>query len=503
MPQNGDQVDRIEAPGLARGAVIAQSLDNQWVTAELTKEMIAKGRSLRDVDGARSLDVRAEYFRSLINTRQVVVNRVYFYNNLAVSCDFLEEGTSRRAHQDLLCKGALVPFLLQEREPTDRPLNVDIDETAFESWRETIAGLPATARLKCVRLSWDDVQNRQGTRAALFNPFAARVQGLTAKDMRLLATQVGVPQDRAHDFARAVGRLVEYSNELRVDDKPVTRNVLYQRFISVPGSPVSDGRYDKNKPFSGEIKQLLDLIYNVNLADAMGMYPLTPAGSLRRLALQEWRDVRGQSSGQTITDPEALVSYLKRQAFDTVQAGLTPAAIDSLELADIVSLRDTDEWNTYIDAFDLIISDPTAFNDHVNSVFRHYVDLNRKLSDLASRRTGDAKEWAPVIEIVVNVGGAVFTAITGDETWSLTGAVGTAAASTYGGSVQLVLRNRIAGHREQKFARELANVRFDTKNEWEQFQRLVERLPGYRQIASPVTATSAATMQDDNLPPEY
>ncbi|MGW1540539.1 hypothetical protein ACWCPM_09895 [Streptomyces sp. NPDC002309] len=478
-------------------------MDNHWVNAELTKKMIEKGHSLREVDDVRSKDVRAEYFRSLINTRQVVVNRVYFYNNLAVSCDFLEDGPARHAHQELLGKGALVPFLLHEREPTDRPDNVDIDDTAFDAWRDTIAGLPSAARVKCVRMSWNDEQNRRDAKNGLFNPFAARVQGLTAKDIRLLAAQVGVPSERVREFARAIGQVVDHSNELRIDDRPVTRNVLYEKFISVPGFPVSDGRYDRSKPFAGEIKQLLDLIYNVNLADAMGMHPLTPSGSLRRLALQEWQDIRGQATGEAVTDPEALLLYLKRQAFDTVQSGLTPARIDSLELADIVSLRATDEWNAYIESFDSIIADPTTFDNHVNSVFRHYIELNKNIFDLARRRNSEARKWMPVIEIVVSVGGSVFTAITGDETWSLTGSIGTAAASVYGGSVQMVLRNRAAGRHEQKFARELATVRFDTVNEWRQFRRSVEQLPGYQQVATHTAATSAATMQDNSATIEY
>ncbi|MFT2017386.1 hypothetical protein ACMA1D_16315 [Streptomyces sp. 796.1] len=468
--------------------------------------MVADGRSLSEVDDVRGKEVRAEYFRSLINTRQVVANRAYFYNNSAVSRDFLYDDAARRAHQRLLADGSLVPFLLAEREPTDRPTAVDVDEVAFAAWQETVTSLPATERMTCLRLSWNDEQNRVDARNALFQPFAARVQALTAKDLPLLARQVGVAADRLQAFARRIGQVVDFSNELSVAGRPVTRNVLYEQFVSLPQHPVSEGRYDGTKPFASEVKQLLDLIYNVNLADALGMYPLTPGGSLQRVALQEWRDLRGagesaSGSSRTIDDPDALADllrYLQRQAFSTVQAGLTPMALDALELADVASLRETGAWNAYVTAFESLVADPATFHDRVGLVFDRYVTLNQKIVELAAhRRGGQATQWFPIVELVINVGGSAFTAVTGDEIWSLTGALGSTALDTYGGSVQLVLRNRIAGRREQKFAREIASVRLETLAEWQRFQHLVERLPGYREVARNPDANGSTTTRDD------
>ncbi|MFH8788966.1 hypothetical protein [Streptomyces roseoverticillatus] len=499
--QSTEAAVRVRPADLAPGAVIAQSLDNQWVTAELTREMAARGKSLQDVGSARDKEVRAEYFRSLINTRQVVANRVFFYNNAAVSCDLLEGGAARRAHQKLLAQEALVPYLLNERDPAELPRpGLDYDARGFAAWQETLEGMPAGERVKCVRFSWEDQENRDATRTALFNAFAARVQALTAKDIPLLARQVGVPEPRHGAFAQQIGEVVRWSNEQSVRGDFVTRNLLYEQFVTVPGTPVSEGRYDGTKPFAAEIKQLLDLIYSVNLADALGMYPLTPAGSLRRVALQEWRDVRTTAAG-TVTDPEQLLLFLKRQAFSTVQdrLALTPSAVDALALEDICSLRQSDAWNAYIRAFDQLTADPAAFQERVGPVFDRYVRLNSEIVRLAEargdRRAG-ANRWLPVIEVVVTVGGAVFTAITGDETWSVAGNLGGISAK-YGGSVQLVLRNRVEGRREQKFAREMAAVRFDSTREWERFHGMVSKLPGYREEGGSPAATGSATVQDD------
>lgn len=501
--QGGEEsLTRIGPAGLDPGAVVAQSLDNQWVSAKLTRRMIAKGKSLSDIQKKRNAQVRAEYFRSLINTRQIVINRVYFYNNPAISCDLSEGGEARRAHQKLLADSALVPFLLGEREPTERPQLLDVDEPAFEAWQDTLSEMPATEKVTCLRMSWNDQENLRNAQSALINPFAARVQGLTAKDNRLLASQLGVPKDRRTAFIERVGEIVEFSNRQRIQDAAVTRNLLYQKFICVDGTSVNEGRYDGAKPFVAEIKQLLDLVYNVNLADALGMYPLTPTGGLRRVALQEWQDVRANSADRIVRDPEELVKFLQRQAFSTVQDHLTPSAIDSLSLHDIWRLRQSGPWHRYMEAFTSLTGDPTTFHDSVDDVFNQYVQLNSEIIKIAADRLGPTpgkSDWSPVVEVAVTIGGAVFTAVTGNEAFAVAASVGAVAMESRGGSVQLILRNRKAGKREQKFAREIATVRLDTEQEWAQFRDLVRRLPGYTENGAAPSATSSTTIQDSSL----
>lgn len=503
----GAAVARLRPEQLGQGAVIAQSLDNQWVNSDLLRRMIEKGRSLSEVARERDRDVRAEYFRSLINARQLVVNRVYFYNNHALSQDLLDDGPAREAHRRLLGDGTLVPFLLGEHEATDRPAGVDVVEEAFAAWRETVAGLPADRRLTCLRLSWNDEQNARDARSALFDPFAARVQALTAKDIPLLAGQLGIrPRDTTR-FAERIGEIVDWSNSRRVRDSPVNRGLLYEEFVAVPGTSIAEGRYDRSRPFAGEIKQLLDLIYNVNLADALGLHPLTPGGSLRRLALQEWRDLRGGGPGPVVNSPEQLVGFLRPLTVSAVQDRLTPAELDQLTLADVWRLRQSGAWHAYTHAFDQLTLDPLHFEDHAKEVFARYATLNSEIIRLAAERPRAASAaWSPVVEVVVSVGGAVFSAITGEDIWALVGAVGGATAvgtDRLGGSVQLVLRNRRSGRREQKFARELATVQLDSVAEWRRFHDLVRAQPGYEELRDTRTATSSTTIQETHEVPEY
>ncbi|MBA2809979.1 hypothetical protein E0500_021900 [Streptomyces sp. KM273126] len=502
-----DGVDALMTPirpdQLDRGAVIAQSLDNQWVPAKLTKEMIDRGKSLEEVGERRLKEVRAEYFRSLINASQVVINRAYFYNNQAISCDLTGGDQSRTAHQRLLASGALVPFLLNERHPAEAPpAHLDVRADGFTAWQDTLGSMRSGDRVRCVRMSWDDPENdranKEHTRTRLFQPFTEKVQGLTAKDTEILAAQVGVAREDTDLFRSRLGEVVGFSNDLSVHREPVVRNVLYKEFVTAPGTNVAEGRYDGNKPFAAEIKQLLDLIYNVNLADALDRYPLTPAGSLRRVALQEAREAR--HTGGFVEDPEELLTFLRRQAFAAVQDHLTPSAVNALTLQDIWQLRQSTAWNDYVDAFGALTAAPGAFHDSVGRVFDRYVRLNSEILKLAKeRRQATPKKWRPVIEVVVTLGAAVFTAVSGEGMWQIAGAVAPLTVSgSVGGSVQLILRNRMEGRQEQRFAREIATVRLASAREWSQFHDLVRRLPGYQETTDAARSATASTTTQDN-----
>jgi hypothetical protein len=224
------------------------------------------------------------------------------------------------------------------------------------------------------------------------------------------------------------------------------------------------------------------------------------------VALQEWRDVRANSVGETIQDPEQLVMFLQRQAFSTVQDRLTPSEIDTLVLEDIWLLRQSGPWHRYMEAFNSLTADPAAFHDNVGDVFDRYIRLNSEIVRLAEARRGSrarANKWSPVVEVVLTIGGAVFTAVTGDEGWSVAAGLGATSVGSFGGSVQLILRNRAAGQREQKFAREIATIRLNSEHEWRQFHDLARRLPGYTEHGGAPSATSSTTIQENDEVPEY
>src|SRR5260370_618971 len=97
------------------------------------------------------------------------------------------------------------------------------------------------------------------------------------------------------------------------------------------------------KPFTGEIKELLDLAYARNLPDALGGYLLTPIDSLPRSALQEAADEL-RSSDTTAQD---ITKMLQRKLFEFVQEGRYLPSLDLLSLPDVHQIRGMSEWNDY------------------------------------------------------------------------------------------------------------------------------------------------------------
>ena len=78
--QDGD-VDffAAEPDDLDRVVSVPQAFDNQWVPDDLLREVMGSRRRWSDesVERKRMPHVRTEYFRALVNTGQLVINRAF------------------------------------------------------------------------------------------------------------------------------------------------------------------------------------------------------------------------------------------------------------------------------------------------------------------------------------------------------------------------------------------------------------------------------------------
>jgi hypothetical protein len=225
--------------------------------------------------------------------------------------------------------------------------------------------------------------------------------------------------------AEAMPRLAAVLREatLWAMDRPeVTREDFYRRFVVADGTDPALGRYDRGKPFAAELKQLVDLRYNTNLPEALDRYPLTPADSLHRTALQEGR--RSVLAGEP-TDPAALAAtLLRRRAFDLIQRPLR-LSLTGLDLPQVWQARQTDDWHRYVDHLQGLVRRPEEFEARAQHVYDAYVDLATRLAEfVGDRRAQDGPEWRPVIKIVIEVLGATATVVfSADPAVELTGRV--------------------------------------------------------------------------------
>ncbi len=472
-------------------AVLAQSLDNQWVPPTVLSEMIGASQSFDDVVNARHAAMRVEYLRSLINASQTVVNRAYILNNPVLYNDFRQPGPNRDAFKALLQQQVIIPFFFDETSPVQET-RFNVNPVSRAAW-DTVA---QETLMSCVRLSWDEDRNRDYIRSQLITRFGAFVQQMNLLEPEPLLRDLSLSLT-GHDhaaFKQRLSQIVRWSADEVDAGRYVTRDALYRHFIVVDGTDPAEGRFDRRKPFVTEVKQLVDLDYNVNLADALDIYPLTPRDSLRRAALQEWQTLSRQSE---TTSADEILTLLRRAAFAHVQEGLYLDSLAELQLADVPVVRATDEWRAYASSLGNLLRAPLSFNDPgagAGAVLEAYVQLARVITEVGTqhavaRRVGRLSRWQPVVEVVFEIAGAVLTVIFAGQTgYRVTGSVAAKIGSKATPAVmRLVIRGLTEHGSKSKLGISVDLMRRDVRNaqkEWDEVVRGVAGLPNFTEVAT-------------------
>jgi hypothetical protein len=379
IDRDGDQLEPV--------AVVAHCLDNQWVPRPMLAEMTRDGLSLDDVHDDRAGYVRAEYLRALLTAEQVVVNRVYFYNNSLVYRDYLVPGLSRTAFATLLRSKAIVPHLHNEESPLQPPADMDLVTEGFDAW---VDACHEAEQFSVNRLSWGKDRNKALT-DKLGLAFQELVQALAGRAEQggasEFARHLDLPKEKADALRARLRELQDWAikaarESADIGKGPITRNAVYLEFVTPPGDNPTSGRCDPNKPFSSEIKQLVDLQYNTGLPEFLDRLPLRPVNTLHRAALRENRPDRPAPGN---TDQAALEEVLlSKLAFDNLTDGLDPfntASLLSLDLPSIVKIRKRDEWRTYVTKLTGLVAEPFLFESHANDVLQAYQELLRLLAE--------------------------------------------------------------------------------------------------------------------------
>jgi hypothetical protein len=497
-------------------AVVAQCLDNQWVPGGLLAGMIDDGRELADVRPALATDVRAEYIRALVNSPQVVVNRAFLYNNPVVFGDFTDAGPGRDAFAKLLSSGAVVQMLLAEQGPVDPPAFLERQETpnytmlahGWGAW----TGIVEEAHVHCLRYSWDDPRaNAEQIRKRLAGEFTRRAQTLVNLHGPTLAGDLGVDTDTALKIKARLADVTARCAELAARDEFATRERLYAEFVTAPGTDPALGRYDRDKPYVREVKELIDLAYNVNLATGLETLALTPAQALHRTVLQEWEPVKRRS---TALSAQQLAELLRGTAFDAVQQTLFIDTFAKLTMHDVWDLRHSEAWAGYMTALRGLLADPlNMFGDPLRgapAVVGAYLDLLGETTRIATARDRPGvprrRSRGMAVVIAVEVAGAALELEmqSGGMTVAVLGAVAapflTEAAKV---TVRLGLR-AISGRRERRTLDAALDTRTQVINGWvdsggrfwSELVRELADLPGMPDAQRLLAGRDAATEGD-------
>ncbi len=432
----------LEREDLEEVAVVAQALDNQWVSRRQLREMLKSSQKnsqllgLKDIEARRAPLARAEYIRSLITTEQVLINRAFLYNTETVRRDYVQPGESQEAFTELLGSGVIVPYLLKEQVPIQPPKSFDtdksgfsVDKEAFEKWVQ----ICHETRPHCIRLSWDEQENNNLTNVMVrrFRAWASTLHLVAdAGSFDLFMRDLGVPAEDKDRFLKHLRDVARWSID---NSDTLTREEIYKRFVVADETKPVDGKYDPKKPFSGQIKQLADLSYNINLPDALERYALTPIDALPRTALQELTVKSGQS-GNYITYDE-LKRLLQREWFAAlnVAGGEFLSSLNFLTLSDVKAIRATDQWAAYMEELRGLLTYPLELDTRGQRIYEQYINFARVLSRFAAK--GDSRrlaKWQPALTLVLTIGSAVVSAV-----WN-------PLASDFTGRVEYIVTGRVA-----------------------------------------------------------
>ncbi len=362
-------------------------------------------------------------------------------------------------------------------------------EDAYRAWVEVCK----STCMKCFRLSWQDELNKELTDnlyASRFNDF---VQTFHNRDPLGFIKEFNLPEDAAphlRKFLRSVSRFaLDYQD--KNDDRLPGREQFYERFVVQDGTRPVEGKYDGNKPFGAEFKQLLDLAYNVTGADAHLVYAMSPVDSLSRSALQELDYSQLGALPTEDFDADKLLQAVANVKFQLLQQPLSLPSLDLLTLEDIQALRRTPAWGDYtrsVEAFmslDNLLTDPEVFGDldkGAPAVYRRYEMLGRQIQNRTTKRK--VEKWQPKIELLVEGVGQMVSLKWGLDYLGFNAKVDIDAIIQRAAPIAVYLGIHGADKAKQ-IGRSLANYveiyrgrLSDPRNQWKTLNERIRELPG-------------------------
>lgn len=272
---------RVHVSDLASSTAFPFALDNQWLPDEIMqKDSPLRGQFL--TYGYRSPDVQ-EYlngfqnrnlFLALIHSRQIILNRASILNSQSLQKFYFSESGLPAAEKDafrkLIRNGSIIIFLYGNNELTPyiehRPSYSTVLH-AVEEWNALCSEIP----MYCIRENWEvpvDKHSEEFVKQCTTLAFNTE-----SNDM--LAECFGFDSLQKKEFL-AVMKEIEMTVFLqthiigtghRTEVKGYSRSSFYKNFVVAEKSlehsdPILDCILDPQKPFSQELKKLIDVFYN-------------------------------------------------------------------------------------------------------------------------------------------------------------------------------------------------------------------------------------------------
>lgn len=385
--------EKLNPSDLKKAAVVPQVLDNQWVPQKILQNMIGEKKSLSDVKAERADYVLKEWRRALVYGEQAIVNRAFMFNSEIVVDDY-DDKENREHFKKLLENKVIIPYLITEDSPAQKP-PFPVQERLWTAWQEILDD----TNVACIRLDWGDQHDDFKRLSSIYHTY---IQTLNLPGRaEHIGSYLHLQNNALQNFRKRLQEVSSFATDLANEkNRTVTRNDLYEKFVVIDGSNSSEGRYS-DKAFAAEIKQIVDLKYNVNLPDALGRYSLTPEDSLPRIALGDLQDVINAPIIDN-KNVEDIIGALRKLAFDQITSGMYLQSLKDISLGDVLTIRSTDEWEQYRLAMYKLLENPLDFSIGSAKFYEQFEALNRRITQVRVERA--KSKWEPWVKFFISVG---------------------------------------------------------------------------------------------------
>ena len=355
---------------LAPSAVYPFALDNQWLPEIFYdrddiyyKEFEKEGFHSLQVSEYLKLFKRRNFELSFFHNKQAIIklNTILydpFFQDLLRS-----DSDDKKAFTSLLSNGSLV-VLLNNKQMTpfihQKVYNSALQEV-FDKWNE----LCQETSVYCIRENWSSTADLHGR---YFLRFCSNL-AMDHDSNVLLAKAMRIPEENTNAFLVTLKTISMQSfcqthmNGTKAQDTvdDYSRSAFYKNYIVKDHDesgldPVHTCLFDPNKPFSHELKRLIDIFYNSVFSNTLQCNGLLPD------------DIRPDNyylhslylnSGEKEVSIEEL-QYAFSEFFgnceilDEIQAIGSNLYLENWDLTKLIELRQKEAWYEYVELLELI-----------------------------------------------------------------------------------------------------------------------------------------------------
>lgn len=326
-------------------AVYPFVMDNQWCPLSFyeNKNFQKDGLADRELEKVREEIQRKEICRGLLHARQLLVNRAFLQNSKVFIQWYKAHGTKE---YDSFCRllesGALLLVLFREQMPCEETA---YDNTDWTAWKQ----LCAEHVTYCLRMDWeDDRTNEMETDKLLGFPFHNYCVTTAENKYRIeeMANAFALSQADAEEMRRMWKQIQNSAIRTREETgKGYTRNQFYTDYIIKENSNVVDCCISPKKRFARELKQMIDMRYNLNFAEAYGIKPMIP----RDVQVNPvFVDEKAAAPGGREVSAEELIYAAGSFHPEFFLRDMPMPADTDLNLEQVEVMRNLTQWQKYI-----------------------------------------------------------------------------------------------------------------------------------------------------------